>query len=537
MSANILSILHDHVTLTVRCLDRLYLNGYVPTLQTPGQLVHFLHEHLGYPIASPALFPPMHDRFVQAVHRFADEQQIPIVPFVRGQRKDDVAAEHRAHFTKPEGVVFIGVAQERASSFKGRKVQGTGGGVFFEFSRQSVAVNHYYFYLQDRQWGPAFVKIGTYLPYPVRVCLNGHEWVKEQLRREGIAFESLDNGFRSCADPARLQQIAHALGPADIQSFFDRWSQELPWPLTTTDRAAGYRHHLSIWQMEASLTQVFDRPLYGRLLFEQLIRDQLALGRPDQVRLIFPVRLTKRTPPPPRGYRTRVITHGVAPSLHVAIKHTEVKQYFKEEQALRTETTINDTSDFSIPKGVSHLPELRTIAEAINEKLLEVEQLTQACALEPTAFERLHQPTTLNGQRVPALRFGDQRVQALFGSLLCFVHLPEGFRNRDLRPKVAALMGLDEHTYRSSRMTYDLRRLRLRGLIERLPHSHRYQLTPFGLQAALFSVQLFQHALRPGWAALSDPTQSFPSPLRDAFRRADAVVQELAAQAHLVPAA
>jgi hypothetical protein len=86
-------------------------------------------------------------------------------------------------------VVFIGVAQERASAFKARKLTGNERGVLFEFSRQSVAVNHYHFYLQDREWGPGFVKVGTYLPYPVRVCLNGrvrHEALRNRAEMKGL---------------------------------------------------------------------------------------------------------------------------------------------------------------------------------------------------------------------------------------------------------------------------------------------------------------------------------------------------------------
>jgi hypothetical protein len=174
---NIETIIRDRVTLTIDCIDRLYLNGYVPRLQTSGQLCWFLQDHLGNPIPSPALLRPLHDRFVRDVATFAEAGKIPVVHFERGQRKDDIAAEHRARFTGAEGVVFIGVAQERASAFKARKLTGSERGVLFEFSRQSVAVNHYYFSVQDREWGPAFVKVGTYLPHPVRVCLNGHEWV------------------------------------------------------------------------------------------------------------------------------------------------------------------------------------------------------------------------------------------------------------------------------------------------------------------------------------------------------------------------
>jgi len=295
---NIETIIRDHVTLSVDCIDRLYLNGYVPTLQTSGQLCWFLREHLGNPIPSPALLRPLHDRFVRDVTTFADTGTIPVVHFERGQRKDDVAAEHRARFTGREGVVFIGVAQERASAFKARKLYGPEGGVHFDFSRQSVAVNHYDFYLQDPEWGPAFVKVGTYLPYPVRVCLNGHEWAKQQLRHVGIGFRSLDNGFLACDDPARLQATCDGLGPADVQRFFDRWMAQLPWPLTAADRTAGYRHRLSIWQLEVSRTQVFDQPIQGRHFFEAVIRDNLDLGRPDRVSLLFPTRLTRRTPAP-----------------------------------------------------------------------------------------------------------------------------------------------------------------------------------------------------------------------------------------------
>jgi hypothetical protein len=440
---NIETIIGDRVTLTVDCIDRLYLNGYVPRLQTSGQLCWFLKEHLGNPIPSPALLRPLHDRFVRDVATFADAGQIPVVHFERGQRKDDVAAEHRARFTKAEGVVFIGVAQERASAFKARKLTGNERGVLFEFSRQSVAVNHYYFYVQDREWGPGFVKVGTYLPYPVRICLNGHEWAKQQARQVGLAFTSLDNGFLACDDPERLQAICDGLGPVDVQHFFDRWSAQVPWPLTPADRTAGYQHRLSIWQLEVSRTQVFDQPVQGRHFFEAVIRENLDLGRPDRISLLFPKRITRRTPAPAHGYRTRVITMGIAPSLHVESKHTDVKQYFKDERALRTETTINDPTDFQSRKALETLPQLRATGARINEPVLTVERVSHACALSQDALAQLQSPRQQDGQRIPALRFGDPRVLALLQALCRFAHLPAGFRNRDLRPHVAALLGRD----------------------------------------------------------------------------------------------
>jgi hypothetical protein len=536
-SPNIETIIRDHVSLTATCIDRLYLNGYVPTLQTSGQLCWFLREYLGNPIPSPALFRPLHDRFVGEVQAFAEQADIPLVHFERGQRKDEVAAQQRARFTAAEGVVFIGVAQEKARAFKARKLAGAAGGVSFEFSRQSVAVNHYYFYVQDPEWGPAFVKVGTYLPYPVRVCLNGHEWAKQQLRREGIGFASLDNGFLSCDDPARLQARCDQLGPADVQAFFDRWVARLPWPLTAADRAAGYRHRLSIWQLEVSLTQVFDRPIQGRHFFEAVIRDNLDLGRPDRVSLLFPTRLTRRTPAPTCGYRTRVITRGVAPSLHVEYKRSHVKQYFKEQQALRTETTINDPTDFQGRKGLDTLPHLREVGRQINQQLLAVERVSHACALGEPTFARLQQPSRTGDQRIPALRFGDPRVLALLQALCRFGHLPQGFRNRDLRPVVAALLGRDLSTYSRGAMTYDLRRLRLHGLLDRQPRTHRYTITAEGLRVAFFYTKVYLRILRPTGAALAEPAADLPHPVRDALRQLDQAIAQLCADAQLQEAA
>jgi hypothetical protein len=428
------------------------------------------------------------------------------------------------------------VAQEKMSSFKAQKRVGPQGGVHFEFSRQPVAVNHYYFYVHDREWGPAFLKIGTYLPYPVKLCLNGHEWTKQQARRVGIACASLDNGFLSCADPGRLQQLCDQLGPADVQRFFARWAARLPWPLTPQDRAAGYQHRLSLWQVEVSLTQVFTRPVQGRHFFEAVIRENLDLGRPDRVSLLFPTRLTRRTPAPAQGYRTRILTAGVTPSLHVAYKHSHVKQYFKEERALRTETTINDPTDFAVRKGLASLDQLRTIGDTVNQKLLEIERVSHSCALRQDVLNRLQQPTVEAGQRAPALRFGDPRAMALFQGLCHFAHLPDGFRNRDLRPLVASLLGRDLTAYSRSAMSYDLRRLRLKGLLQRLPHTTRYLVTPLGLHVALFFAKVYLRLLRPGAAALAEPPDSLPRPLRQAFARVDAALADLWDQAQLAPA-
>ena len=527
---NINELLREQTTLTVECLDRIYLNGYIPTLQTSGQLVNFLIKHRGYQIPSPILLREITQGFMSEVKQFAQANDIPMVHFKPGQRKDEIAAAYRQGFKQPEGVVFIGVAQEKANAFKGKRKEQKGRYVGFDYGRQSVYVNHYYFYLQDEEFGPAFIKVCGYAPYPLKIYLNGHEWVKQQLQRAGIGFEALDNGFLACDDPAGLQLICDQLGPTHIQAFFDKWVERLPFPLSQQDRQAGYSHRLSVWQLEVSHTQIFAEPVQGRQFFETLIRENLDLGRPDRVQLIFDRKIIKTTP---GQFRTRVIEAGVHPSLHIEYKKAHLKQYFKEGRGLRTETTINDPKDFGVNKGLVNLPYLQHLGRQINQRLLDVQRVSHDCHLAQHSVNRVVQPTvTADGQRASGLPFGQPRIMALFAALTLFVHATFGFTHPNLRQKVADLLGVELAAYTAGQMTYDLRRLRLKGLIWRIPGTHRYLLTPYGRKVVLFFTRLEARVLAPGFAAF-ERDGPLPDPLADALAQVDREIDHLINEAHL----
>jgi hypothetical protein len=317
--ATIPELLNGHVTLEVECLDRLYLNGYIRGLATAGGLVTFMRVQLGKPIPSPVVLGQVTEKFREAVKAEAARQQIPVYQFQHGERKDDVANDLRRKRGVRDQIVFIGVAQEKAKAFSGTKVNGQ-----FQFNRdKTVYVNHYYFYIDDEDFGPLFLKVCSYAPWGIKLCLNGHEWAKRQLEKRGIVYEALDNGFLSCTEPETLQQICDSLGPEQIDGVFRKWLKRIPLPLRPEDRRDGYDWDLSIWQMEVSLTQIFDRPLRGREFFEEIIRDNLDLGRPDRVQLIFDRVVTKKTP---GEFKTRVIQDGVHPSLHINYKNFDLKQ-------------------------------------------------------------------------------------------------------------------------------------------------------------------------------------------------------------------
>lgn len=523
--ANIADLLEGHVTLEVECLDRMYLNGWIPQLSHGGGLCWFLREHLGKPIASPALLGQISRRFVGRLQDYAAQHNIPVVRFKSGERKDEQANQLRRQRGVRDEVVFIGVAQEKAMAYRARLQQGR-----FEFSRdKAVCVNHYYFYLDDADFGPVFLKVCSYAPWGIKLCLNGHEWAKRQLAKQGVTFTVLDNGFLECDEPQRLQAICDSLGSADIERLLRKWLARLPLPLSAEDRQAGYDYQLSIWQLEVSLTQIFDRPLRGREFFEEVIRDNLDLGRPDRLQLVFERQVRKNTPGP---FRTRVIQDGVNPSLHIQYKQCQLKQYFKEGRGLRTETTFGNSKDFRVNKGLANLNYLQRLGRRINRRLLEVERVSHNCGLSADSIQRVVQPTVnQEGQKAPSLRFGQPRVMALLVALSRFQHLIDGFQNRDLRAQVASLLGVEWGDYSASQMSYDLRRLRRKGLIFSRPGTRRYFLTPYGWKLARLFSRLEARVFRPAMAAFGDQPSVLPRPLRAALKKVDAELDELVSAA------
>jgi len=367
----------------------------------------------------------------------------------------------------------------------------------------------------DRDFGPFFLKFCTYFPYNAKLCLNGHEYVKQQLANRGIGYQALDNGILSCDDPKRVQALCDGLSAEKIDGLLRKWFRKLPHPFTGKDRQAGYRYQISILQAEFSLTQVLDRPVTGRVFFEEVIRENLDIGRPSQVQLIFDRRVNRCTP---GKFRTRILTDGVVPSLHVDYKNSRIKQYHKEGRALRTETTINNTRDFGIGKLLKNLPALRQVGFQANRRLLDVQTVSHDCSIGEDAFAQVVQPTEVAGQRASALRFGDPRVQALLSVVVLFSFQPRGFTNQEMRALLAQLLGLDPAHSPAGRMTYDLRRLRLHSLIQRIPKSHRYEVTPTGLRIALFFSRTYARLLRPKLAEIMAIGPPAGSTLRTASR-------------------
>jgi hypothetical protein len=519
-------LLDEHVSFRCASVDRIGIRGYVPGLQYEGGVVKFLVCR-GNTIPSPAVLNHNHERLVGELDALVTASGVPLVRFKRDECKEDIARPFQDAATAAghSGLVLVGKAQERTSAWRGFVDDGHAAHrpshPHFAWRRQSSVPDHWYFYFADAEWGPAFIKLCGYAPYPLWCCANGHEWAKRQLTKAGVGFTALDNGLCTVEDPAVAHRICARLGAGHVRDLLRRMMAVMPDPLTLDDRRAGFDWSFSIAQLEVSDTAVFDQPRRARAWFEAAIGDHLDLGRPERVSLVVNRTVVGgRKRKTPGRFATEVITRDVAPQIQIHYKSSKAKAYLKEGRALRVETTINNANDFAVHKTLNaqNWQALRRVGAHTNARFLAALGEGQAGLPDPATLESVVLPSVHDGQRAPGLRFGDPRTMALLGSLAAFSHVIGGLTNKSLRTKMTALWKSD---YTSAQASYDLRRLRLKGFIERLDHTNTYRVTAHGRRIAAFFTQLAARVVVPALtdlATIARPARAAPRPLTVAWR-------------------
>jgi hypothetical protein len=288
-------------------------------------------------------------------------------------------------------------------------------------------------------------------------------------------------------------------------------------------------------QVETSRTLVFDDDVHARVFFEALLCDNMDVGRPENVELLF--RRGQRSgrptlPPAGGGFKTKIDRYCDLITVNVFYRNSRLKQYLKDGVALRIETVVNDPKDLRCNRQLHNLPELQDKARAINARLLQTETVGQGTALVSPVIERITRPTvTDGGRKAPALRFGDLRVQALAGAIAAMLFTVTGITNRSLR---ALMTGLLHRPYSMNQASYDLSRLARNGLIARVPDRNRYTLTPDGLLFATFYTKVYDHILRP---LMAPGRPSAPPELTAALDTLDQLVTDHITKARVPTAA
>jgi hypothetical protein len=482
------------------CFDRILCNVRIPRFIVIGAVVRFLRDHRQAARITPTFFRNISGAYHQWVTDKAQQAGVPIIdaPTDSNVRRHDWVQPYFKQLGSGYGTAVILKAREQArviASFSSRN---------YHLETVTRLVNLYYFYLRDPQGGQLFLRLCPYFPFNAQLCLNGHEFLAQRLRQEGICFRQQDNAFLDCDNPQRLQELADAFGPADINQALDNALTQWLEYFTPEERAQGYRHQAYLAQVEYCDNLIFHKQAALDRLFERLLDVNRGIGRPDKLATVFG---RPRFHPDTRTGQTRVkITCLRTPVISSSFGHTSVKQYVKSKVMLRTETASYQLRDLSLRKSVECLEPVRRALNNSNQRYLNIQQDVLTTFVDRGQLQQLRQPSvTPSGRRTPGLRLDDPRLLALWQALTCFIHvLGRGsFRTKDLLPEAQRV--LERPDYQLSQLRYDLGKLRCKGLVNRLPNSQRYELTSEGYRIAILYSKIYHRLLAPLTTAIMDP--------------------------------
>jgi hypothetical protein len=512
----------DSIRFGYRCFDRILLNGLVQPFQQPERVVGFFNTYRElYPV-SKAVLGDIATQYQRWVTARAAEWQVPILEAPANERRDRFVDPYFLRRAEPDHVVVILKAREPA-----RYLVAIGKDDRWHLEYKWRWPIQYNFYLVDREWGRMFVRICPYFPFSARVCLNQHHWLATRLRAEGIRVQQCSNAFLSCSNPERLQQLADALTPRDLERCAQKWLRTFtPFFTPTERRNAACHHRLFFAQLEYCDNLIFRRRAALDALGERLFDANRTIGQPMKLATIFGRTVTKRH----RGKLETIIEDLDLPNpvIRSYYRDGSIKQYVRDHLLLRTEPSTNNVGDYGVPKAVEQLPALRKTMAGIADRYLTVQQDILETFVDRGQLRRLAEPTRLpNGKRIPGLKLDHPRQLALMHALVRFTHIAAGdtFTMRDVHGPTAAALDTTTDHYRLASLRYDLSKLRAKGLVERVPHSRRYRLLPHGYSICLLFLKLFERVYAPLTAGLLTPVTADSRLADDKRHRLDRLYQ------------
>jgi len=508
-----------------RCFDRILLNGLIQPFQQPERVIGFFNTYRQlYPVTRHTL-RHIAEQFQRWVRERAAKRKIPVIEAPRGRRDEFVDPYFER--AKPDQVVVILKAREPA-----RIMIAIGDKAANRWHLQIADrwVTQYNFYINDKVWGRMFVRICPYLPFSARVCLNQHHWLANRMRQQGIAFKQLGNAFLKCTAPDRLQKLADSLAPRDLVTCGQKWLAHLTPFFTANERQhAGCQHRLFFSQVEFCDNLIFRRRAALDKLGERLLDANRTIGQPDKITVIFGRKITKHY----RGKLQTEIEDMNLPNPVIRSHYANgfIKQYVRDHLILRTEPASNNVKDYGVNKAVENLSVLRNTLSAITDNYLKVQQDILETFIDRGELRKLAQPTiTSTGKRVPGLKLDNPRQLAVMHALVRFAHIAAAntFTTAEIHPLVIEALGCPPERYSLASLRYDLSKLRAKGLLTRLPHSRRYQLSPQGYSISLVFLKLFERIYAPLTAGLLNPFRADTRLQHDRRTQLDRLYQRVA---------
>lgn len=515
------------------CFDRIVIHGYLIGLSRPANVVYFFRQVLGLRCITPQVLAQPTREYQGQVEAYARRHQIPFEWAKKGVRKEDFVRPFLRRLERENryGVYYILRSMEQGNTFRSSPSQLPDADPDDRYIlKKRSRFTYYYFYLRDERLGPMAVQIASYLPFTATYYLNGHSFIEQELRRDGIDFRKDDNAFLAVSDPQALQAAAHRLSPELIQERLEYWTRLLGPQFSSEQRQAmdlerTYAHS----QIEYCRNFIFRRPFPLHKIFERSCDLGLARLLADQLTKIFGQRVTPRSP----GHldsSLRVIQSGHH-VLRAACKRAYLKAYEKASTFLRLEVCSNNLLQFGLRKGLARLPEVRSTLAAVTDRFAAFQALSLNVHVDFPLFQRLALPVVVGRTKIPGLKIHDTRLIRLMEILLHQGATLTGWRTAQIHSTLLTAYGLSTTAYTLTQLRYDLRKLKAHGLLERPQRAYAYRLTSKGVRAALLFVLFHQRVCGPLADSLfrrrPHPPSAPPSPLEAAYHRADAAIQNI----------
>jgi len=523
----------DLLVFVYHCFDRIVIHGYLSGLSRPGQVVYFFRQVVGVAEITKEVLSRRTNDYQHWVEAFACNHGLPIAWAEKGVRKQDDLRPHLRRMEKRQqyGVYFILKSMEQGSTFRSTPPKyPTVDPHYRLLAKQRSRFTHYYFYLRDEVLGPMVMRVASFFPFHTTYYLNGHNFIAQELNRQGVVFRQHDNAFLATANPQALQAAADRFTPERIRERLEYWTLVLGPKFSHREREAmNLRRFYAVRQVEYCRNFIFKRSFPIHRLFERSCELGVWRWTSDHFSQVFGIRVTRRL----RG-KLHTTLEKIEHGHHVFRaywKNAFVKQYEKFLTFLRAEVCSNNLRDFGLKKGLEHLAAVRCSFLGVLDRFSTLQASALNVHVDFPFFQHLAQPLQQGATRIPGLKIHDLRVVRLLEVLLHGSTTVGGWTTATIHQVVLTTYALSSERYRLTQLRYDLRKLRAHGLLQRHGRRYAYRLTAKGVKVALLFTLFHQRICGPLANSLfhhrPDPTVRPKSKLEAAYHRADASIQQV----------
>jgi hypothetical protein len=498
------------------CVDRLVLNAYFPLGYSPGGFRTWwrrLHGGSDGDLDGTHLMR-MAGRFARRVRASAQAHGIPVVDCTRGERKHRIAEDYLATHPVSTGVFLILVARAVAPVWD---VHRSDKGAIRDLQKKKAFINHYSFHLMDPEWGHVTIKMSGHPPFGAQVILNGHDYVACQARAAGTTFRKEGNCFTGITDPAGLARVADTLSlPAAVgrlSQVCDRWIYTacLCFGLDLAEQQrSDFTYSYSVYQAEYSRNLLFRSGAQMDRVFDRLVdRTRTQLDVPT-VRTLFGAKARPHRDRAGGGNTVAAVLETPRYGLTVFKVHfglLTLKAYTKGEHVLRFEAIVHNTKDLGTGRVLDKFPDIVVRLADMADRFCTVLDCVDLGFLPDGTLDRLPLPSQIGRTRVGGIDLNKARMRAVLAAVLALSAAPAGFTVADVTAKVNSMSRLARGGYTARQAAYDLRKLRGKDLITKLPESRRYQTHPQAARTIAALLTLREHVIAPLLAGVRSPRQ------------------------------